>query len=67
MLSGFVASEWLGDVGAWNWELDGLIFLPALIGSIVVGHLAEFVIRIVAPTPQMPPTTGHRYQRSEGA
>ena len=45
-IGGYVASEFLGPVSAIGPEWDGLVYLPALIGAIVVGAVIAAAVRM---------------------
>lgn len=45
VLGGFVASEWLGPLSRWGPEGEGMYLLPALIGLVVAGVAADYLIR----------------------
>jgi len=44
-----VAGQWLGGVSTWGPQLDGLYLLPALVGGIVLGVIADLAVRIAFP------------------
>ena len=44
-----VAGQWLGGVSTWGPQFDGLYLLPALIGGIVLGVIADFAVRFAFP------------------
>ncbi len=54
-LGGFVASEFLGPVSTWGWEVNGLFVFPALIGAVVVGGIVELVTRATSGTQRPAP------------
>ena len=44
-----VAGQWLGGVSTWGPQFDGLYLLPALVGGIVLGVIADLVVRFAFP------------------
>lgn len=44
-VGGFVASEYLGSLGEWGYEYNGLYVVSAAIGAFVVGLLVELAMR----------------------
>jgi hypothetical protein len=45
LVGGYLGSEAFGSVSTWGWEIDGLFVFPAVIGAIVLGVIADFVVR----------------------
>lgn len=54
-IGGFVASERLGGVGRWGWEVDGLSVFPALVGALIGAGLVEVAARRIAPSQERAP------------
>jgi uncharacterized membrane protein YeaQ/YmgE (transglycosylase-associated protein family) len=55
VVGGYAASEWLGPLSTWGPEGNGMYLLPALIGVVVAGAVADLLIRrfargVVPPT-----------------
>lgn len=48
LLGGLIASEFLGRLGEWGYEIDGLYVFPAAIGATIVGLAVWLVIRVTA-------------------
>jgi len=44
-----VAGQWLGSSSAWGPQFDGLYLLPALIGGVVLGAIANLAVRFAFP------------------
>ena len=44
-----VAGQWLGGVSTWGPQFDGLYLLPALVGGIVLGVIADLAVRFAFP------------------
>ena len=40
-----VAGQWLGGATTWGPQFDGLYLLPALIGGLVLGAIADLAVR----------------------
>lgn len=51
IVGGYVASEWLGPASTWGPEWDGLFFLPALIGALILGGLVDWIARSTSAAP----------------
>jgi uncharacterized membrane protein YeaQ/YmgE (transglycosylase-associated protein family) len=45
-VGGFVATSYLGTLGAWGPALDGMFVLPAMIGAVVVAAIVAVVARL---------------------
>ena len=46
-----VAGQWLGGATTWGPRFDGLYVLPALIGGLVLGAIADLAVRVAFPVP----------------
>jgi uncharacterized membrane protein YeaQ/YmgE (transglycosylase-associated protein family) len=46
VVGGFVATSYLGTLGAWGPTLDGMFVLPALIGAVVVAAIVAAIARM---------------------
>jgi hypothetical protein len=44
-----VAGQWLGSSSTWGPQFDGLYLLPALIGGVVLGAIADLAVRLAFP------------------
>lgn len=44
-----IAGQWLGSLSAWGPQFDGLYLLPALIGGVVLGAIADLAVRFAFP------------------
>ncbi len=44
-----VAGQWLGSLSTWGPQFDGLYLLPALIGGVVLGAIANLAVRFAFP------------------
>ena len=45
LVGGYIGSESLGTLSTWGPEFQGLYVLPAAIGAIVVGAVADAIVR----------------------
>jgi hypothetical protein len=46
LIGGWLGSEAFGTLSAWGTVFDGLYILPALIGGLVVGGVADGLVRL---------------------
>jgi uncharacterized membrane protein YeaQ/YmgE (transglycosylase-associated protein family) len=46
IIGAYVASELLGQWSTWGMEFDGLYLVPAAIGAVILGGIADLVVRM---------------------
>jgi hypothetical protein len=55
-----IAGQWLGSSSTWGPQFDGLYLLPALIGGVVLGAIANLAVRFAFPPTAAAPDLADR-------